>query len=109
LEDARGLFYPEMTPDKKQLQELLHHRNIYWKNRYKTSKVRFGDECTKFFHAMTTISYMKNAISQILNDSGAWIQDHEGKAYLLWNAFRNIMGINNGITMHFDLDSLITP
>jgi hypothetical protein len=54
-------------------------------------------------------SYRKNAISQILNDSGAWIQDHEGKAFLLWNAFRNRMGMSNGITMHFYLESPITP
>jgi hypothetical protein len=83
LEDVRGLFYPEINLRcriKRKLQELLHH---------KTSKVRFGDECTKFFHAMATISHRKNAISQFLNDEGAWVQDHEGKACLLWTAFKN--------------------
>jgi hypothetical protein len=112
LEDVRRLFYPEINLRcliKRKLQKLLHHKNIYWKNRYKTSKVRFGDECTKFFHAMATISHSKNAIPQILNDEGAWIQDHEGKACLLWNALKNRMGVSNGITMHFDLESLITP
>jgi hypothetical protein len=112
LEDVRGLFYPEINLRcliKRKLQELLHHKNIYRKYIYKTSKVRFGDECTKFFHAMATISHRKNAISQILNDEGAWIQDHEGKACLMWTAFKNRMGVSNGITMHFDLESLITP
>ena len=36
----------------------------------------------------------KNSISQILNEQGAWIQDHEGKAGLLWNSFKNRLGGN---------------
>jgi hypothetical protein len=56
---------------------------------------------------MATIPHRKNAISQILNDDG--IQDHEGKACLRWKAFKNKMGVSNGITLHFDLESLITP
>jgi hypothetical protein len=27
----------------------------------------------------------------------------------MWTAFKNRMGVSNGITMHFDLESLITP
>jgi hypothetical protein len=58
---------------------------------------------------MATISFRRNTISQILNDQGAWIVDHEGKAALLWNAFRNRMGTTSSPTMLFDLDSMITP
>jgi len=112
IEDARGLFNLEINlrlKVKKLLKALLHQKNIYWKNRYTVNRIRFGDECTKFFHAMATISYRKNKISQILNDSGAWIQDHDEKAGLLWNSFRNRMGISRDITMHFDLQSYIIP
>ena len=58
---------------------------------------------------MATISHRRNAISQIQNDQGAWIQDHEGKAGLLWNSFKNRMGVSTIISMHFDLNSLIHP
>jgi len=56
---------------------------------------------------MATISYRRNAIPQILNESGAWIQDHDGKAGLLWNAFRNRMGVDPDTTMVFDLETLV--
>lgn len=65
-----------------------------------------GDECTKFFHAMATISHRKNSIPQLLNDDGAWILDHEGKAALIWNSFKVRMGISTNPTMLFGLHSL---
>ena len=93
---------------KKQLHILLHYKNIYWRKRFTANKIKFGDECTKFFHTMATISFRKNTISQILNEQSAWIQDHEGKAGLLWNSFKNRLGVSSGIKMHFDLSNLIT-
>jgi hypothetical protein len=85
-EETRFLFNPEVNLRfliRRQLKNLLHQKNIYWRNRFKSNKVKLGDECTKFFHSMETISFRRNAISQLLNDSGAWIQDHDGKAALL--------------------------
>lgn len=58
---------------------------------------------------MATISYIRNAISQLKNEQGVWIQDHEGKAGLLWSSFRNRMGMSSSPTMLFDLSILISP
>jgi hypothetical protein len=66
---------------------------MYWKERHTVNNINHWDECTKYFHAMATISRRRNIISQILNDQGAWIQDHEG--------------ISTGSTMHYDIASLI--
>ena len=74
LEDKRQLYSPELNMRniiESQLRDLLHYKNIYWKNRYTVNKIKFGDECTKFFHAMATISYRRNSIAQLLNDNGA--------------------------------------
>ena len=98
LEDQRPLFNPEMNLRnlvKSQLQTLLHYKKEYWRKRFTNNKVKFGDECTKFFHAMATISYRRNAISQVKNENGIWVQDHEGKAGILWNTFKNKMGISS--------------
>jgi hypothetical protein len=43
-----------------------------------------------------------------MNEHGIWIQDHESKAGLLWNSFRNRMGTTSSPAMLFDLDSMIT-
>lgn len=61
-----------------------------------------------FFHAMAIISHRRNSIPQLLNDQGQWIYDHDGKAGLLWNAFRKHMGISTNPSMVFDLQSLVT-
>jgi len=78
---------------KGQLAKLLQSKNIYWRKRYTVNRIKFGDECTKFFHAMATISYRRNTISQLKNDNDVFIVDHEGKAALLWPAYKNILGI----------------
>ena len=111
LEDKKQLYNPELNMRniiRSQLRDVLHYKNIYWKNRYTVNRIKFGDECTKFFHAMATISYRRNSIAQLLNDNGAWVQDHEGKANLLWCSFKNMMGVSSGISMLFDLNSLLT-
>jgi hypothetical protein len=42
-----------------------------------------------------------------MNEHGAWVQDHESKAGLLWIAFRNRMGSTSHPTMLFVLNSMI--
>lgn len=73
IEDRRGLYNPEAnlrSAVRKQLQTWLHYKNLYWRKRYTVNRIKLGDECTKFFHGMATISYRRNAISQIRNDHG---------------------------------------
>lgn len=111
LEDRRGLYSPKANLRnvvKKQLQTWLHYKNLYRRKRYTVNRIKLGDECTKFFHGMATISYRRNAISQIKNEHGIWIQDHVGKAGLLWAAFKNRMGTTSEPAMLFDLPNLVT-
>jgi len=92
---------------KDHLAFLLRSKNLYWRKRYTVNRIKFGDECTKFFHAMATISYGKNAISQLKNDSVIFISDHEGKADLLWTAYKQRLGVSINSQMLFDLDRII--
>lgn len=110
LEEQRVLFNIESnlrTIIKTQIAKLLHYKHLYWKKRYTVNRIRLGDECTKFFHAMATISNRRNSIPQLINDDGAMICDHAGKADLIWNSFRGRMGITTNPVMAFDLASLI--
>ena len=111
LEDCRPLFLPEWNLRliiKKHLQTLLRYKNIYWRKRYTNNRVRFGDECRKFFHAMATTSYRKNTITQLKDEQGNMVSDHESKAALLLLAYKNRMGITLQPSMLFDLPSLIS-
>jgi hypothetical protein len=112
LENFRTLFNPEANLRilvMQQLKTLFHYKNLYWRKRFTNNRKKFGDECTKFFRAMGTISHRQNTISQILNEDGIWVQDHSRKEALLWSAFRNKLGISTEVSMLFNLEHLITP
>jgi hypothetical protein len=58
LEETRPLFNPEVNLRniiKVQLATLLRYRKEYWRKQYTVNRICFGDECTKFFHAMGTV------------------------------------------------------
>jgi hypothetical protein len=57
-----------LTGDKKSTQRL----------------VLFGDENTKFFHAMASQRYRKNVINKIVDSSGRMIADHTEKSALFY-------------------------
>ena len=44
---------------------------------------------------MAIVSHRKNAISSLKDDNGNFINDHEGKAALLYTAFKGRMGVTN--------------
>jgi mannosylglycoprotein endo-beta-mannosidase len=66
-----------------------------------------ADENTKFFHTRATINYRHNHISMLTNQDLAEISDHDGKASILWNAFKDRMGTSDKPDMHFNLSELI--
>jgi hypothetical protein len=48
-------------------------------------------------------------IPQLTNDDGAVINDHAGKADMIWSSFRGRIGVTTNPTMVFHLAELITP
>lgn len=71
--------------------------------------VKEGDAATKFFHAHATIRHKNNRITSLQDKMGNNLCGHEQKAKLLWNSFRDRMGISEHILMIFDLNLLINP
>jgi hypothetical protein len=109
LEECRTLFLPEWNLRaiiKSQLQTFLRYRNIYWRKRFIGNKIKFGDECTKFFHAMATLSHRRNTITCLRDANGHLVYDHEGKAAHLLQEYKNRIGISLQTNMLFDLSSL---
>ncbi|KAJ1296023.1 hypothetical protein BS78_01G267000 [Paspalum vaginatum] len=93
---------------KRHMLKFLDHRKEYWKKRYNVNKVKFGDECTKFFHSMATISFRRNCISRLKIKEGYLVSDHDSKAVVLWEDFKERMGSTNMPIMLFQLSRLIT-
>jgi len=110
LEDQRPLSWLETAFGglvKSHLASLLESKRAYWKQRNTVNRIKYGDECTKYFHSMATVSYRRNLIAQIQDDYEVCLIHHEDKANHLWCSFKNRMGLSNNVTMEFDLRSLV--
>ena len=68
--------------------------------------VKLGDANTTYFHAKSIVSHRHNFIASLKNDEQLEITDHDGKAAVLWLAFKEKMGKSESTVMHFDLPSL---
>ena len=66
-----------------------------------------GDENSKFFQAMATERFRRNAISILVNDDGLAVSSHNDMVGLLWSSYKDRMGISCGVDMMFDLEGLI--
>lgn len=55
--------------------------------------VKSGDAGTKFFHAHATLRHRRNLISSLEDDNGVLHSTHHEKADILWNAYKDRIGI----------------
>lgn len=91
------------------LTELLEQQRIYWKQRGTIKWVKFGDEGTKFFHANATIKHNRNLITALKDEAGIPVTDHDLKAAILWESFKERLGKSDFQQMLFDLEQYIDP
>jgi regulator of replication initiation timing len=91
---------------KNHVTTLLQNQKSYWKQRGKIKQVKLGDANTRFFHNKATISYRHNYISVLVNENLAEIIDHDGKADILWKAFKQRMRKTDRPNMQFNLQDI---
>ena len=65
------------------------------------------DASTKFLHAHATIRFRKNLITHLENDSGILITDHQQKELLIWEPFKERLGVNGFTGVLFNLGNLL--
>jgi hypothetical protein len=92
---------------KDKYSSLLSQQQVYWKQRGTVKWVRFGDEDTKFFHANATIRQRRNLITSLKDSSGLSHTDHNSKANILWEAFKERLGTSDSPEMSFNLEQLL--
>lgn len=112
IEESRLLSVPELVFRrivKKQVETLLAYKLAYWKKRWRQNWAQFGGENTKFFHAMATERLRRNAIAQLTTPDGIDLFDHDSKAALLFQSFKDRLGVSASPVMAFNLGELFTP
>jgi hypothetical protein len=89
------------------LLNLLEAKKTYWHQRATIRWVRFDDENTKLFHAISTQKFRRNYIASLQAQDGSFALEHEHKAAILWTSFKERLGQSECHDMTFDLQSLI--
>jgi hypothetical protein len=111
IEDQRALSIMEQNFRrilKKHTSKLLDAKIIYWKKQSKKSNgANLVIKNSKFFHTVATQSYMKNLITSIKQDDGNYITNHDHKATIIWNSYKERLGITDNPIMAYDLDNLV--
>jgi hypothetical protein len=110
LEDFRDLSLVEWNFRvilEEKLVSLLQQQKTYWKQMGIVKWVTLGDANTKFFHANATVKYRRNLITQLINDQGQPLFNHEDKATLIWNSFKERLSTSNFTGLLFDLPHLL--
>jgi hypothetical protein len=93
---------------KNLLKNLLAKQKLFWKQRGKIKWVKFGDESSKFFHALATTHHRRNKIATLTSSDGTVHSSHEAKASLLWSAYKDRLGQSAPHEMLFDLTSILS-
>jgi endonuclease/exonuclease/phosphatase family metal-dependent hydrolase len=112
IEEQRNLHITEWNfrnTVKNKLQNLLLCKQDYWKKRCTARWAKLGDENTSFFHSMATIRYRKNSISSLKRDDDSIATEHHEKAGILWNSFRDRLGVSVPISETFDFSQYFSP
>ncbi|KAH1096848.1 hypothetical protein J1N35_013769 [Gossypium stocksii] len=62
---------------RQELENVLQHEKLFWKQKAMCDWLKFGDRNTKYFHSRTMQSRNNNCISAIRDSDGIWIYDLE--------------------------------
>ena len=110
IEELRPLHITEWnfrTIVKARLNHLIMCKHEYWKKRCTARWAKMNSENTAYFHSMATIRYRQNSIASLTREDGSIATDHDGKAGILRQAFKDRLGTTIPIDQDFDFSSYI--
>ena len=80
----------EIRRVKEEINTILYHEEIHWRQRSRSIWLQVGDKNTKFFHQKTSQRCQKNNILGIFDRDGVWQETDGGIALVAENYFQQL-------------------
>jgi hypothetical protein len=88
-------------------RKLLDAKRAYWKNRARIKWAKLGDENTHKIHTVATKNYRRNLITHLKEPDDSLIFSHDHKTAIIWESYKNRLGISEATSMQFKLHDMI--
>uniref|UniRef100_A0A803PKP8 Reverse transcriptase domain-containing protein n=1 Tax=Cannabis sativa TaxID=3483 RepID=A0A803PKP8_CANSA len=86
--DEEGL--QQYNETKKKLFEVLHQKEVYWKQRSKQMWLHDGDQNSKFFHARASARRRNNQIVRLKDENGVFVDWENGLDRVILDYFQGL-------------------
>ncbi|KAG8479043.1 hypothetical protein CXB51_029683 [Gossypium anomalum] len=91
-ERSSPILYQIESEIRDNLESVLHHEELLWKQKARCDWLAFGDRNTRFFHRRTLQRRKFNRIIALRNQAGEWIMDEEDLKQEAVNFYKNLYG-----------------
>ena len=96
MEVGFGANLDRINEVKREINELLHHEEVFWWQRARFIWLPVGDKNTKYFHQIASQRWQKNIIDGFHSSNGVWCTDTEGIAT---EYYKNLFTTSNNLNM----------
>ena len=84
---------------KKEIRELLHQEEVFWRQRSRSIWLPMGDKTTKFFHQRASQRRRTNNIEGLHNNDGIWQTRGDEVANIVEGYYKNLFTSSNSLEM----------
>ena len=91
---------------KKEIRELLHHEEVFGRQRSRSIWLPAGDKNTKFFHQRARQIQRKNNIDGLYDNDGVWQTGGEEVANIVEGYYKNLFTSSNRLEMERVIESV---
>ena len=80
---------------RKEINELLHHEEVFWRQRARSIWLPAGDKNTKFFHQRACQRQRTNHIEGLQDGQGLWHTNYEHLATIAEDHYKELFTTSN--------------
>ncbi|KAK9995716.1 hypothetical protein SO802_020402 [Lithocarpus litseifolius] len=99
MEEGYGQNLERIHGVTEEINELLHHEEIYWRQRSRSLWLKAGDKNTNFFHQRASQRRKKNNIMGLYDEEGVWHIDEDKIACIAEEYYKQLFTSSTSLNM----------